>query len=62
MYQRCLEDLLTENKLWEIYEQSRETQVSRNLKMPFVSVFIGRRDSSSSKGSTKHSDDAKRDR
>lgn len=54
--------MMTETLFGKIYEQSRAPQVSQNLKMSFVSVSVGRRDSSSSKGSTKHSDDAKKDR
>lgn len=53
---------MTETNFGKIYERSRAPHVSHNLKMSFVSVSVGRRDSSSSKGSTKHPDDAKRDR
>lgn len=64
IYQRCFEDLLMmtetifgENCVSRVEHLKKSQQISLN-----VSVFVGRRDSSSSKGSAKHSDDAKRDR
>lgn len=67
IYQPRLEDLLMmtetifgEKKHMSIAEQLKKA--SLNLKNVLFSVLVGRRDSTSSKGSTKHSDDAKRDR